>query len=78
MSKQNNEIEINEPRLVKSHDVQLDVEYAEWIAEVKYRYRSAQVNAAVKVNGENIPRKHLNCNDPLQKLLLLNLNDNMA
>lgn len=32
MSKQNNEIEINEPRLVKSHDVKLDVEYAEWIA----------------------------------------------
>ena len=32
MSKQNKEIEINEPHLVKSHDVKLDVEYAEWIA----------------------------------------------
>lgn len=32
MDKQNKEIEINEPRMVKSHDVKLDVEYAEWIA----------------------------------------------
>ena len=32
MSKKNKEIEISEPRLVKSHDVKLDVEYAEWIA----------------------------------------------
>ncbi|MBQ8656059.1 MAG: DUF1016 family protein [Prevotella sp.] len=32
----------------------LDAEYAEWIAEVKHRYRSAQVKAAVKVNGEKL------------------------
>ena len=51
MSKQNNEIEISEPRLVKSHDVKLDVEYAEWIAEVKHRYRSAQV----KANSTGVP-----------------------
>ena len=31
---QNKEIEINEPRIVKSHDVKLDTE---WIAEVKHR-----------------------------------------
>ncbi len=43
-----------EPRIVKSHDVTLDAEYAEWIAEVKHRYRSAQVKAAVKVNGEKL------------------------
>ena len=54
MRKQNKEIEISEPRLVKSHDVKLDTEYAEWIAEVKHRYRSAQVKAAVKVNGEKL------------------------
>ena len=54
MSKKHNEIEISEPRMVKSHDVRLDTEYAEWIAEVKYRYRSAQVKAAVKVNGEKL------------------------
>ena len=54
MSKKNKEIEISEPRIVKSHDVKLDTEYAEWIAEVKHRYRSAQVKAAVKVNGEKL------------------------
>ena len=32
----------------------MDAEYAEWIAEVKHRYRSAQVKAAVKVNGEKL------------------------
>ena len=54
MEKKNKEIEISEPRMVKSHDVILDAEYAEWIAEVKHRYRSAQVKAAVKVNGEKL------------------------
>ncbi len=54
MDKQNKEIEISEPRMVKSHDVKLDAEYAEWIAELKHRYRSAQVKAAVKVNGEKL------------------------
>ena len=44
----------SEPRIVKSHDVTLDAEYAEWIAEVKHRYRSAQVKAAVKVNAEKL------------------------
>ena len=32
----------------------MDAEYAEWIAEVKHRYRSAQVKAAIKVNGEKL------------------------
>ena len=54
MDKKNKEIEISEPRMVKSHDVKLDAEYAEWIAEVKHRYRSAQVKATVKVNGEKL------------------------
>ena len=40
--------------MVRSHDVHLDADYAEWIAEVKHRYRSAQVRAAVKVNGEKL------------------------
>ena len=40
--------------MVKSHDVTLDAEYAEWIAEAKHRYRSAQVKAAMKVNGEKL------------------------
>ena len=54
MDKKNKEIEISEPRIVKSHDITLDAEYAEWIAEIKHRYRSAQVKAAVKVNGEKL------------------------
>ncbi len=45
---------VTEPLIVKSHDVTLDAEYAEWIAEVKHRYRSAQVKAAVKVNAEKL------------------------
>ena len=44
----------SEPRIVKSHDVTLDTEYAEWIADVKHRYRSAQVKAAVRVNSEKL------------------------
>ena len=40
--------------IVSSHDVKLDAEYAEWIAEVKHRYRSAQVKAAIKVNAEKL------------------------
>ena len=42
------------PRIVTSHDIHIDAEYAEWIAEVKHRYRSAQVKAAVKVNAEKL------------------------
>ena len=44
----------NEPLIVRSHELTLDAEYAEWIAEVKHRYRSAQTKAAVKVNGEKL------------------------
>ena len=45
---------ISEPRIVKSHDVTLDTEYAEWIAEVKHRYRSAQIKTSFKVNAEKL------------------------
>ena len=44
----------SEPRIVKSHDVTLDAEYAEWIAEGTHHYRSAQVKAAVRVNSEKL------------------------
>ena len=43
-----------EPRMVKSHDIRIDADYASWIAEIKHRYRSAQVKAAVKVNAEKL------------------------
>ena len=41
-----------QPRMVSSHDIHIDTDYANWIAEVKHRYRSAQVKAAVRVNAE--------------------------
>ena len=41
-------------RIVKSHDIRIDTTYAEWIAELKHRYRSAQVKASVRVNAEKL------------------------
>ena len=43
-----------EPFIVKSHDIHIDSDYADWIADIKSRYRSAQVKAAVKVNAEKL------------------------
>ena len=45
---------LSTPRMVKSHDIHIDAEYAEWIAEIKYRYRSVQVKAAIRVNAEKL------------------------
>ncbi|SHL44329.1 Predicted nuclease of restriction endonuclease-like (RecB) superfamily, DUF1016 family [Fibrobacter sp. UWT2] len=42
------------PRIVRSHDVHVDSDYSKWIAELKQRYRSAQVKAAVRVNTEKL------------------------
>lgn len=50
MSDDNNK----ETRVVTSHDIHLDGDYATWLAELKHRYRSAQVKAAVRVNGEKL------------------------
>lgn len=43
-----------EPHIVKSHDIHIDADYADWIADIKHRYRSAQVKAAVRVNAEKL------------------------
>lgn len=51
--KEENEIS-KQPRIVKSHDIRIDTDYAEWIAELKHRYRSAQVKASVRVNAEKL------------------------
>ncbi len=40
--------------VVKSHDVSLDEDYVNWISDVKKRFRSAQIKAAVKVNSEQL------------------------
>lgn len=42
------------PHIVHSHDVQLDAEYIQWLVELKSRYRSAQIKAAVRVNAEKL------------------------
>ena len=54
MSNKQDTDQIEQPRMVKSHDIHIDAEYAEWITELKHRYRSAQVKAAVKVNAEKL------------------------
>ncbi|MBQ6727032.1 MAG: hypothetical protein IJQ89_10700 [Bacteroidales bacterium] len=43
-----------EPRMVHLHYFKLDADYAQWMAEEKYRYRAAQVKSFVKVNGEKV------------------------
>ena len=42
------------PRVVKIHDVKIDSNYAQWLNEIKSRYRIAQIKAAVKVNAEQL------------------------
>ena len=46
--------DLTQPRIASSHDIHIDTDYADWIAEVKHRYRSAQVKAALKVNAEKL------------------------
>ena len=42
------------PRAVSSHDIMLGKEYAQWMYDIKQRYRSAQIKAAVKINSEQL------------------------
>lgn len=39
---------------VSSHDVKLDNDYAQWLIDIKKRYRKSQIKAAVKVNSEKL------------------------
>lgn len=41
-------------RVVKTHDVKIDSNYIQWLNDIKSRYRSAQIKAAVKVNAEQL------------------------
>ena len=52
---------------MKSHDIHIDADYADWIADIKSRYRSAQVKAAVKVNAEKLLFNWLLGRDLVQK-----------
>jgi predicted nuclease of restriction endonuclease-like (RecB) superfamily len=55
MTQENKDIQSkDEPYIVKSHDIHIDSDYANWIADIKNRYRSAQVKATVKVNAEKL------------------------
>ena len=55
MTQENKDIQSkNEPFVVKLHDIHIDADYADWIADIKSRYRSAQVKAAIKVNTEKL------------------------
>ena len=56
-----------EPYIVKSHDIHIDADYAIWIADIKSRYRSAQVKAAVIVNAEKLLFNWLLGRDLVQK-----------
>lgn len=47
-------METNTAKVVKIHDVNIDKEYAQWLGEIKTRYRNAQIKAAVKVNAEQL------------------------
>lgn len=44
----------NKPFVVKTHNVHLDSEYRDWITDLKQRYKTSQVKAAVKVNSEQL------------------------
>lgn len=37
------------PKVVKIHDVKIDLEYMQWLGEIKARYHNAQIKAAVRV-----------------------------
>ncbi|MCM1452369.1 MAG: PDDEXK nuclease domain-containing protein [Clostridium sp.] len=42
------------PYITHSHDVRIDNEYNQWLAELIKRYRHSQIKAAVKVNSEKL------------------------
>ena len=44
----------NEPHIVRVKDFRIDADYAAWLSEIKRRYHSAQIKAAVKVNTEKL------------------------
>lgn len=45
---------VRKPSIVHSHDISLNKDYVQWIADVKNRFRRAQIKAAVKVNSEHL------------------------
>ena len=44
----------NDPHIVRVKDFKIDTDYVAWLSEIKQRYHSAQIKAAVKVNTEKL------------------------
>ena len=44
----------NAPHIVRVKDFKIDTDYVAWLSEIKQRYHSAQIKAAVKVNTEKL------------------------
>lgn len=44
----------NEPHIVRVKDFMIDTDYIAWLSDIKRRYHSAQIKAAVKVNTEKL------------------------
>ena len=57
MTQENNDIQPQaEPYIVKSHDIHIDADYADWIADIKSRYlfyaeKIKKLKQLVSVNG---------------------------
>lgn len=46
--------DLNRPHIVRVTDFHIDSDYAAWFSEIKRRYHSAQIKAAIKVNAEKL------------------------
>lgn len=44
----------NEPHIVRVNDFRIDADYAAWVSEIKRRYFSTQINAAVRINTDKL------------------------
>lgn len=44
----------NEPHIVRAKDFRIDADYVAWLSEIKRRYVSAQIKAAIKINIEKL------------------------
>lgn len=40
--------------MVHTHDIGMDDAYVQWIADIKNRFKNAQIKAAIKINSEQL------------------------
>ena len=63
MTQENKDIQpLAEPHIVKSHDIHIDSDYADWIVDIKSRYlfyaekiEKTETTCSCKWDGENAP-----------------------